>query len=137
MSNKTSWDDIPGTRCFQSYVPAVAAATATISYPIFCAPRDLVITHLEIVPQDAVSGAADNYRELNFLVAGTGGTGTTEIGSYDLDNGNDLVALDGKEITLAADVAMVEGDTLVLKSAKVGDGILVPALLIYIEYYIP
>jgi len=138
---KDHFGDIPGTRCHQSYVLEIAAATATIKYPIFRAPDAVTVMKVEVVPQAAVTGADTNYRELNILDGGTDGTGTTEVGNLDLVSGVNMIALDGKNIPfnatyLTPGVTMVEGDTLILQSVKAGNGILVPALLIYVEYVV-
>lgn len=132
--------DIPGPISATASVIAVAAATTTVVYDIFRAPDAVKITKIEIVPQAAVTGNDSNTKYLNVLDGGAAGTGTTEVANLDLATGVNLVALDGKNIPLNATYAsgcvMAEGDTLLLQIEKVGTGVALPHLHVYLEYYV-
>ena len=125
--------DIPGTHIATAYVPAHTGTDSTEKWPVFCAPFNCTITSLLIVPKDDVTGQDTNTTNLNIINVGSAGTGTTEIGNYNLISDNNLTALDAYEFTLTA-TNLSEHDVIVLEHEKQGTGLDVPELLVKIEY---
>lgn len=136
----TTYKDLRGTIKTQTFIPTVAAATTTESHQIFCAPFNCLVTKIGIVAQAAVTGDNSNNKCLNILDAGAAGSGSTEVGNLDLLLATDLTAFDYKEIPLNTTydspdyVSMDEGDVLVISYEKTGNGVLVPDLLVLIEW---
>lgn len=135
----TAFAGTPGPIPHSANVIGHAAATATEKHPIFRAPFACKVTKIDAVAQAAVTGADTNTTHLNIINAGAAGAGTTEVGNLDLTSGTDMAALDSTNIPLnatylTAGVTLAEGDVLVLQHEKVGNGLLVPQLLVYIEY---
>ncbi len=133
-----SFGDIPGTRNAQTFIPSVAAATATESHPIFSAPDACIVTSVKIIPQAAVTGDNTDRKNLNIIDCGSDGSGTTEVGNLDLATGVNLTAFDEKNIPLNSTytdgVTMAKGDVIKLQFEKAGNGVLVPNLLVRVEY---
>jgi len=128
-------EDIPGYHTANAYLPSHAAATATEGYPIFTAPFRCEITSILIVPAAAVTGADSNSTYLNLINRGTAGSGTTEIGSYDLTTGNNLATSDEKVLYApATPLAVSDGNVLAFIFEKHGSGLLVPALLVQVTF---
>jgi hypothetical protein len=128
-------EDMPGDQTAICYAPSHAAATATESYPIFTAPFDCSVTNILVVPAAAVTGAATHYTKLQVVNRGTAGSDTTTLGTYALSNGNNLAIMDEySPYTPASGLSVSDGNVLALEFEKVGNGILVPALLIQVTY---
>jgi hypothetical protein len=109
----------PLQRSLTADVPPVAI-TADGSTVIGDCPIAGTVTAVTYTPEGAVTGAASPAsRTLSVVNRGQAGAGTTVVASLALVGGVDLVAYDGKPITLsvvadAADVA--EGDVLEWRS---------------------
>ena len=84
MSRYSQGDVVGHQLIAQATVPAVAAGTATIVYPIFVSDRYVKIKSVSFVPQAAVTGDNTNRKNLNLHNRGTDGTGTTELANIDL-----------------------------------------------------
>lgn len=137
---KNRWSEIPGPIPYTTKVVAHAAATATEQWPIFRAPVACTVKKVTVVPQAAATGDNTNTTNLNIINKGSAGAGTTEIGNLDPVTGVNLVAFDDTNIPfnatyLVPGVTLAEGDTLTLQHEKVGTGLLIPELLVHIEYY--
>ncbi len=139
MPNKAAVYDLPGVHVAQVVTPKHAAATATEDIPIFYAPTDapegVSIVAVRLIPGAAVSGANTNTTHLNLVNRGADGAGTTELANYDLTSGNDLTAYDNKNLyTPATPLNIATGVVLTLQFEKVGTGLLVPEMLVVVEY---
>jgi hypothetical protein len=130
--------DLIGSHVAHMLVPSVAAADATELHPIFIAPIKCVVLGVQIVPQAAVTGDNTDTKNLNILNAGADGSGSTEVANLDLVTGTDLVANDAEDIPLNTTyddgVELAEGDVLALQVEKVGNGVLLPDLLVEVKF---
>jgi hypothetical protein len=126
------WSDLLGKRKTLGFLPAVAAATTTESHPLFVAPQKCRVTLVDIIPQAAVTGDNSNTKQLNIVNRGSAGSGSTEVGNLDLTLAVNLVAMDLKNIPLAAayldpiGVELAAGDVLALEYEKTGNGVAMP-----------
>ncbi len=109
-------------------VPAHLAATATERTPLYVDVVARTITKVEVLPSTAVSGADTNTTHLNLA------EGDTEVDAYDLTSGNDLTAHTEYDFGLTAFV-LEAGNVLNLQHEKVGNGLLVPALILKVYGY--
>ena len=123
---------IPTGHASQVSIPAVAAAAATIRYPIFRAPFNCRVKRVAVVPQGAVTGAGDR-RNLNIQDEGDGAD-NTEIANLDLATGTNLAAHIITDIDANLDNVMVKDEVLSLESEKVASGVAVPELLVIVEF---
>lgn len=130
--------DLRGTRKTEMLIPSVAAADSTEAHPIFVAPFKCKVTKVGIVPQAAVTGNTTNTKNLNIIDNGSAGSGSTEVGNLDLITGVDLTAMDYTEIplnsTYSAGVSMEEGDVLSLSFEEVNSGVLIPDVIVQVEW---
>lgn len=135
-SIKQPINDISGEHVHTVIVPAHLAATATEAHPIFYANgAEVKVKSILIISADDVTGVDSNTTHLNLINAGTDGTGTTELANYDLTDGNDLTGDDAYELYApTTKLSMSAGGVLKLQHEKVGNGLLVPALLVVIRY---
>lgn len=133
-----TYKDLRGTIKTEGFVLSVAALDATESHPIFCAPFNCTVTKVGIIPRAAVTGNTTNSKNLNIVDAGSAGLGVTEVGNLDLITNVNLTALDYTEIPLNATytsgVEMDEGDVLNLEFEEVTSGVLIPDLIVLIEW---
>lgn len=132
--------DIPGPLPFHgACTPALAGDAASVAYPVFRAPFDCKLIKFSVIPQAAVTAHATNRKDLNLINAGTDGTGTTAIASFDMDTPttDDLAAMDEKVIYAPTDphsgVNLSQGDVLKLEIEDNGTSPVFPALMTYIE----
>lgn len=131
MSKYLQGDVIGHEFLTQAFVPATAAADATIGHPVFIAPRDVEILEVSIIPQAAVTGADTNTKHLNLRNRGADGTGTTELANYDLTSGNNLSNHDEKSLYApTTPLAIADGVVLQLEVEKIGTGLATPAFLV-------
>ena len=134
MSDKQKYD-VPGTHDMAATTPQHAAATATEIIPIFEAPASVKIEKVIFRPGAAVTGQDTNTTHLNVINMGTAGTGTTELGNYDLTSGNDLAVGERKELYAPATSLEVAAQTLIgLQLEKVGTGLDVPDGIVIVEF---
>lgn len=127
--------DTPGTRREMVAVPSHAAAAATEIVPVFEAPAGAKIEKVIFRPGAAVTGADANTTHLNVINMGVAGTGSTELGNYDLTSGNDLAAGERKELYApAAALAVSQNNLIGLQFQKVGTGLAVPAGVAIVEW---
>ncbi|HUX54267.1 MAG TPA: hypothetical protein VMV56_07630 [Williamwhitmania sp.] len=83
--------------------------------------------------QDNVAGDDTDRKNLNVLDTGAAGAGTTEIGNKDLITGVNMADMDETEIDVT-DTELSDGDVLALQIEKAGNGVLLPAMLVIVEY---
>ncbi|MBT3350425.1 MAG: hypothetical protein HOC91_09730 [Nitrospinaceae bacterium] len=127
--------DTPGTRRSFVAVPAHASAAATELFPVFEAPVAAKIEKVIFRPSAAVTGVDTNTTHLNVIDIGTAGTGTTELGSYDLTSGNDLTKGERKELYAPSTVLSVSQNNLIgLQFEEIGTSIAVPAGIAIVEW---
>lgn len=118
-------------------VPAHSAATATEEFNLMFADNAMVIDAIKHVPDDALTGTATNYTNLN-LMHGAGGTVTTEAGNIDYLSGKDGVANDNTDFTLTtttADLTVAAGSVIALQYQKVATGLTIPTGMIHIAWH--
>jgi hypothetical protein len=137
MSSKAAYD-LAGIFQHVVTLPAHAAATASEKLKIFEAPVDCTVTSVEFVSAIAVTGVDTNTTHLNLIDGGAAGAGSTEVGNYDLTDGNDLAANTAQELAGAAgagtDFDLDEGDYLMLQWEKVGNGLNVPIASVTVHW---
>lgn len=127
--------DIPGTRREMVAVPSHAAATATEIVPVFEVPVAAKIEKVIFRPGAAVTGADTNTTHLNVIDMGVAGTGSSELGNYDLTSGNDLAKGERKELYAPASALSVSQNNLIgLQFEKVGSGLATPAGVAIVEW---
>lgn len=119
--SKQEQGSLPGIVRHTTYVPALAATSATVKIAVWQAPNDVKIDKVTIRTGVAITGDATNTINLNVLDGGAAGSGTTEIGHQDYGASVNAAALDDIVID-CADAALDEGDALILQVEKVGSG---------------
>lgn len=135
MSKYAQGDVVGHQFIAQATIPAVAAGTATIVYPIFVADRDVRIKAVTFVPQAAVTGDNTNRKNLNLHNRGADGTGTTELANIDLATGTNLVALDETSLYApASPLSISAGIVLAVQVEQVASGVALPQLHVQVTY---
>lgn len=108
-------------------IPYAAAADATSIVGIWRAPYKCVITGFKPIMGTAVTGAATNYVNLNVQKA-VQGAAAAEVAHLDLASGTNLiVGLNDIPLTTGTELAMNEGDLILLEREKAGTGLVLPA----------
>ena len=127
--------DLLGGNVKTAYFPAFGTTDISKQVPVFLAEFACKITKLSLVPQAAVTGQDTNTRHLNLINKGAAGSGTTELTSYDLTNGNDLSAMDEYVIyNPAAPLDLPANTVLALEGEKIGTGLATPEMLVQVEF---
>ena len=114
--------------------PSILAATATESHNVFTAPFAGRIKKIHVVPQASVTGDDTDRKNLNFIDKGSDGLGAVEVANLDLVTGTDLTAFKRTTISAVLDNRMAAGDVLVMEAEKIGGGVLLPDMLVLIEF---
>ena len=100
------------------------------------APEGVEISAVRLIPAAGVTGANTNTTHLNLQNRGIAGISTTELAAYDLTLGNDLITNDAYELYAPASrLLLVTDSVLALQLEKVGTGLLVPNMLVVIEFF--
>lgn len=119
----------------QAYVPAAAAADATMEWPVFYADRPCRILGIGVVPQATVTGADTNTFHWNVLDKGTDGNGTAEIGNVDFVSGTNADDFDYREVVAeTANRRLNAGQVLSLQRERIGTGQASPEVLVVVVY---
>jgi len=126
--------DLSGTLYFESVIPPVAAADATVEFPIAygSTAKGLNASGIIIVPSAAVTGNDTNTKYLN-IINYTAAASGTELGHYDLATGSNLSAGIAVYIPIAA-ATLAEDGMLTLQVEKVGSGVALPPLRVLVAY---
>lgn len=114
-------------------MPAVAAGSD--GKVVLRAPFAGTVTSVAYVPTADITGADTNSRTLAATNKGSDGTGTTQIASLALTNGNDMSDYDENAVTLsgtAANLSVDEGDVIAFTSTHVGTGLADPGGLVIV-----
>lgn len=107
--------------------PAIGATDATAMIGIWRAPYKCVITGLKPIMAATVTGAATNYFNFNVQKAEQG-EAAAEVAHLDFGDGtNAVVGLNDIPFTTGTELAMNEGDLILLQREKVGTGLATPA----------
>lgn len=114
----------------QVYISPDAAAD-TWDAKIFRAPSDINIKDVLVVPNTAI-GQATNFMSLEVINKGTDGTGTTSLGSRNV-NGSNTITVAGIDL-VATNADVLEGSFISLKKTKNGDGQAWPGGLVIVRY---
>jgi len=133
---KTLFADNPAmVLAINSHHPGKAAATATESRPVFVAPADCYIIALDVIPQATITGADTNSTNLNLIDKGTAGTGSTELANRDYVSGTNSTGFVKQSIYAPASPLEVSaGNVLAIELEKVGDGLIIPEMLVQVTY---
>ena len=130
----------PGPQTFHGRIPAVTAASGTVVTPLFTAPFNLEVTHVEIILLAAVTGTAANHRTSIVFKWGRGAsaapirsiTKTKQLRSLNANVSQEFDLVDSETSTLSRFVGA--GEAVMVNSVKVGNGVAVGDLLITIQY---
>ena len=103
--------------------------------PVLIAPIACTVTGVTLVPETAITGHATNYATLSLENKGAAGTGTTEVASFAFDTPttDDVVAFDGKALTLSATPANLDlalGDVVSIKKAIAAAGMVLDGFVL-------
>jgi len=103
--------------------------------PVLIAPIACKITGVTFVPESAITGDATNYATLSLQNKGAAGTGTDEIATFAFDTPttDDVVAFDGKALTLSGTAANLElalGDVVSIKKAIAAAGMVLDGFVL-------
>ena len=103
--------------------------------PVLIAPIACTVTGVTLVPETAITGHATNYATLSLENKGAAGTGTTEVASFAFDTPttDDVVAFDGKALTLNATPANLDlalGDVVSIKKAIAAAGMVLDGFVL-------
>jgi len=129
-SNASSWDSLgSGTTptIYQTLAITVDPTNALepmVAMPIFAAPLALTIDTIAVISTHATSGASETeHWTVTVQNAGTGGAGTTEVGSADTDTDGEFGALQAWALNMAtgADLNMTTGQVLKVLFAETGN----------------
>lgn len=112
----------------QATVAAQGTASTVQDLVIGEASHGGTVREVTIIPEAAVTAHGTNYRTISVLNKGQAGAGTTSVAALPLDTPttDDLVAFDEKTVPLsgtAANLAVVEGDVLVVAETVAGSGL--------------
>lgn len=103
---------------YQVYIPADSAANATFEHAIFKAPAAGTITDIIVVP-DSDIGQATDFMVLTAQDKGADGTGTTAIGTRNVNSSNTIEGMVGVDIVTTNAVI---GSGRVISLAKTVEG---------------
>jgi len=103
--------------------------------PVLIAPIACTVTGVTLVPETAITGHATNYATLSLENKGAAGTGTDEVASFAFDTPttDDVVAFDGKALTLSATPANLDlalGDVVSIKKAIAAAGMVLDGFVL-------
>ena len=103
--------------------------------PVLIAPIACTVTGVTLVPETAITGHATNYATLSLENKGAAGTGTDEVASlaFDTPTTDDVVAFDGKALTLSATPANLDlalGDVVSIKKAIAAAGMVLDGFVL-------
>jgi len=103
--------------------------------PVLIAPIACTVTGVTLVPETAITGHATNYATLSLENKGAAGTGTDEVASFAFDTPttDDVVAFDGKALTLNATPANLDlalGDVVSIKKAIAAAGMVLDGFVL-------
>ena len=119
----------PLVRVIEANVPAVPTAGNSDDTVLGQAPFSGTVTDVEYVAETAITGAATNNRTVSLVNKGQAGSGSTTVASLTFASGTNAAANDDTTVTLsgtAANLTVVEGDTLQWRSVANGTGIADP-----------
>lgn len=119
------------THVVRTTLPTVAAADASILFPVLVAPAGtpLLVKRVSVTPAAAITGANTNTKHINVL------DNTTELSTLELVSGTDIAAR--AETTLyepATPHTLDAGDVLNIQVEAVGTGILITPLAVVVEF---
>jgi hypothetical protein len=127
-------DQAPLVQKFEAEITASAAAvnfSATIR-----APYDGTITSVTYAPVATITGAATNNRTISVVNHGQAGAGTTIAATQTYAVGVNVTGFDEGTIPLsgtAANLIVVSGDILEVKSVANGTGLADPGGTVFVE----
>lgn len=119
------------THLAQITVPAVAAADATVAFPVLVAPagQSLQVSRVSVTSGAAVTGGNTNTKHLNVL------DNTTEVAALDLVSGTNIAARAETALFAPATPRTLDpGDVLLVQVEQVGTGLALPPMLVVVEY---
>ena len=128
--------DLMGARYAGAVLPGHAAATATEQFTVFQAPYACRLRGVKMVMAANCNGAATNATTVEVLQVVSGNA--TELANFDMNAANaanSWVANTAKALYApATPVALAANDLVQIQFTKVGDGLLVPASHVRVEY---
>lgn len=124
----TATGQSPAEAVITMLCPAVATGSDDETV-IGVAPFTGVVSAAAYIADTAITGADTNTRKIELFNRGQAGAGTTLIASKQFDNAVNATRFDETALTLSATAAnldVVAGDVLTLKSTHVGTGLADP-----------
>lgn len=119
------------THLVQTTLPPVAAADATVTFPVLVAPANtpLLVSRISVTAYDAITGADTNTKHVNVLV------GTEELSTLELVTGTNVAARTETALYApAAPFTLAAGAVLSVQVEKVGNGQALPPLAVRVEW---
>ena len=127
--------EVSGPLFANGYVPAAAAATANSGHPIFRAPFACKVRKVRITPGAAITGADTDTAYFTLYFRGTDGSGTTALATRMNVSGTNSVKSDRIDLYApASPYDLAQDAVLEIQRTKFGNGLLVPDLLVEVEY---
>ncbi len=124
--------EMRGTLYHQVPIESTGNAASTGNLPVWKAPLDCVVTAVTIVPSAAITADGTNFATYT-LTRHTAGAGAATTASRAWSATNS-VALTEESMTLGAGVSITAGDTLTMIKTVGGTGLLIPNLLVVVNY---
>ena len=118
-----------------AHFPAIDTAATTFDQAVFVADRTYTVTAVEVLFDDAVTGAETNNFGLRLRNKGTTAAGTDDIATKTYEDGVDAAKHVNSALTLDADeVTVADGEALCLQRFVNGTGMTSPAGVVTISY---
>ena len=127
--------DLPSHRQSVLFEVASRAATDdTNSNLMFRAPNNIEIKKAHVIFKTAITGADTHYCTVRVRNLGTNGSGTTDVASLAFTSGVTASANVPKELTLASDATVDEGEVLVARIDHAGNGLASDIAILQVDY---
>jgi len=134
LNTASPFDRRPGIHNVQVPTLAHAAATATELIASHTFTQACRLRGAHWVPFAAVTGVDTHTTHLNLQNRGAAGTGTTELANLDFTDALDAAIAVPLTMSSSLTTAIVAGATIALQAEKVGNGLLIPAGMLILEY---
>ncbi len=131
----TQYKHLQGTQFHEVFLESVGNAASTGNLPAWRAPYDAKIVGARLVPAAAITADPTNYATYT-LTRHTAGASATTVATLAWSATNSA-AVTPEDMTLsltAANLLLAQNDTLSIVKTVAASGLLIPALLLVVEY---